>query len=182
MSSERRDGSETSITDLWLERIELDVGGLSRPQLLDALRLAGVSLNAHAEALIAHPVFEEPVRERIRIVDRTVAELGFRGGATLPRIYAAAEELGLGLCPVVTGPYLRLAWATQADSSNSVLSAESSPDGAVNVASPVLNDDVEFPKGFYLRVVDGQSWLRGYRCDDLYVLAPDVRFAFRQPA
>ena len=60
------------------------------------------------------------------------------------------------------------------------MSAGRSPEGAVNIASPLLNDDVEFPRGFSLRVVDGRLWLRGYRCDDLYVFPPDVRFAFRQ--
>lgn len=160
--------------------VELEVGGLARSELIEALRSSGVSLNAYAETLIANPVFDEPVRESVRIVARTVEELGLSLGATMPQIFAAAETHGLGLCPAVTGPYLRLAWATQKDSSNSVMSAGRSPEGALNVASPVLNDDVEFPKGFYLRTVDGQPWLRGHRCDDLYVFSPDVRFAFRQ--
>lgn len=161
--------------------VEVEVGGLSRARLLGALRASGVSLNAYAEALIAQPVFDEPAREAVRIVDRTVAELGLTDGGTMPRIFAAAEALGLGLCPVITGPYLRLAWTGQASSADSVMSAGRSPDGAVNVASPALTDDVEFPRGFYLRVVDDRPWLRGFRCDDLYVFSPDVRFAFRLP-
>ena len=32
-----------------------------------------------------------------------------------------------------------------------------------------LRADHDYPKGFYLRVVDGVTWLRGYRCDDEYV-------------
>ncbi len=107
------------MSDRWRDPVELEVGGLSRAQLFEALRSSGVSLNARAEALIAHPVFDERVREPVRIVDRTVAELGLTDRATMPRIFAAAEEHGLGLCPVVTGPYLRLAWATQTNSSNS---------------------------------------------------------------
>lgn len=129
---------------------------------------------------MAHPAFDERARETVRIVERTVAEFGLTDGGTRTQIFAAAEEHGLGLCPVVTGPYLRLAWSAQADSSTSVMSTGHSSEGALNVASPALDDDVEFPKGFYLRVVDGQLWLRGYRCDDLYVFSPDVRFAFRQ--
>ncbi|WP_341995501.1 hypothetical protein MRBLWH7_002806 [Microbacterium sp. LWH7-1.2] len=164
----------------WLEPLELVVGGLPRTQLIEALTAEGVALNAHAETLIAHPVFDDLTTHSVRIADRSVEELGLNEGGTLPQVFAAAEAHGLGLCPVVTAPYLRLVWATQTNSSNSVMSAGESPDGALNIASPVLTDDAEFPKGFYLRVVDGRPWLRGYRCDDLYVLSPDVRFAFRQ--
>ncbi len=41
-----------------------------------------------------------------------------------------------------------------------------------------LRDD--YPKGFYLRVVDGRAWLRGYRCDDEYDFDPADRFVFRR--
>jgi len=60
-----------------------------------------------------------------------------------------------------------------------VLSAGRSPAGALKVASAPLSDDVAFPKGFYLRVVDGTLWLRGFRCDDEYRFTPDDTFAFR---
>ncbi|WP_375385966.1 hypothetical protein [uncultured Microbacterium sp.] len=180
MDDHRLGSSETSMGYAGRDPVELEIGGLSRTQLFEALRVSGVSLNAHAEALMAHPIFDDGARETVRIVDRTVAELGLTDGGTMPQVFAAAEEYGLGLCPVVTGPYLRLAWGKQTNSSTSVMSAGHSPAGALNVASPVLNDDIEFPKGFYLRVVDGQPWLRGFRCDDLYVFSPDVRFALRQ--
>lgn len=137
-------------------------------------------MNAHAETLLAHPVFDDRDGESVHVVERMVADLGFAGGATLPEIFSAAADQGLGLCPPDTGPYLRLAWSAQADSSNSVLSAGHSPEGALVVASAPLSDDDDYPKGFYLRVVDGQQWLRGYRCDDLYVHSPADRFAFRQ--
>lgn len=163
---------------IWPRSFELAIGGRSRQELVEGLRLAGVLLNPHADALLAHAVFDEPQSETVRVVDRTVAELGFASGATLPQIYATAEAQGLALCPPQTAPYLRLAWLGQAQSSDSVMSAGRSPDSALNIASPVLSDDPDFPTGFYLRVVDGQPWLRGYRCDDLYVFAPEVRFAF----
>lgn len=54
----------------------------------------------------------------------------------------------------------------------------STPQGAVNVATPVLSDDDEFPKGFYLRVVDDVPWLRGYRYDDLYMHPLESQFLF----
>jgi hypothetical protein len=66
----------------------------------------------------------------------------------------------------------------QENAPDSVLSAGRSPAGAVKVAAAPLSDDVAFPKGFYLRVVDGVQWLRGYRCDDEYRFAAGDRFAF----
>lgn len=73
-----------------------------------------MSLNAHAETLIAHPAFDKRASEVIRVVERTAAELGLGGDATLPEIYAAAAQNGLDLCPRETGPYLRLALPTTA--------------------------------------------------------------------
>ena len=161
------------------EPVEVEVGGMSRAELRAALQAHGIALNDHADVLFAHPVFDASVRDVVRVVRRTVAELGQTDGATLPQIFAAAQAQGLGLCPATTGPYLRLAWDSQAASANSVMSAGRSPDGALTVASPVLDDDVDFPKGFYLRVVDGRPWLRGYGCDDLYVFPAGAVFAFR---
>lgn len=163
-----------------LDSLELVVGGLPRTQLFEALTAEGVALNAHAETLIDQPVFNDLTTHSVRIADRSVQELGLNDGGSLRQVFAAAEAQGLELCPVVTAPYLRLAWVTQRNSSNPVVSAGDSPDGALNIASPVLTDDPDFPKGFYLRVVDGRPWLRGYRCDDLYVFSPDVRFVFRK--
>jgi hypothetical protein len=78
----------------------------------------------------------------------------------------------------VAGPYLRLALVHQANSPDPVLSAGHGPAGAIHIASEPVSGDVEYPKGFYLRVIDGQTWLRGYCCDDTYVWTPEQRLAF----
>ncbi len=166
-------------TGRWPDTVEVEIGGRPRGWLREELRSAGVSMNPHAQTLLEHPVFDEAAAERVRVVVRSVQQLGLDHPATMSRVVSAAAERGLGLCPAVTGPYLRLAWTTQPDSTDSVLSAGRSPDGAVNVAAPQLSDDVDYPRGFYLRAVEGRLWLRGFRCDDLYEFAPDVRFAFR---
>jgi hypothetical protein len=161
--------------------LHLRVGGMTRSELLAELRSHGVSLNSYAETLINHPVFDLREREEVSIVERNVGDFGFSAGATLPQVIAMAHEQGLGLCPVDTGPYLRLAMTWQANAPDSVLSAGRSPTGALKVTSPAVSDDVAFPRGFYLRVVDGMQWLRGFRCDDEYLFAPEDRFAFRIP-
>ena len=159
--------------------LRLQVGGLTPDELRTALRVHGILLNTHAETLLGHRVFDPRDREEISIVEREAGDLGLSTGATLPEIFQAAQEQGLALCPPDTGPYLRLALTRQASAPDSVLSAGRSPAGALTVASAPLSDDDEFPKGFYLRVVDGQQWLRGYRCDDEYRFSPEDRFAFR---
>jgi hypothetical protein len=136
-------------------------------------------LNAYAEVLLGHPAFDLRDAEEVVIVERTVGDLGLLAGATLPEVFSAARARGLDLAPPDTAPYLRLAMPSQADAPDSVLSAGRSPSGAVKVASAPLSDDATFPKGFYLRVVDGTQWLRGFRCDDEYRFAPDDTFAFR---
>jgi hypothetical protein len=111
-------------------------------------------------------------------VERTVEDLGFEHGAVQSRIYAAARDHSLELYPLATGPYLRVAMMGQANTSDSVLSAGRAPAGPIHVASEPVSDFVEYPKGFYLRVVERKTWLRAYRCDDAHVWAPDQRFAF----
>jgi hypothetical protein len=157
------------------------VGGRPRAEVLRSLRDAGIQLNTHAETLLAHPAFDDPAGRTLRIVERTVEQLGLEKGAVQSRVFTAARSHGLELCPVVTGPYLRLALMDQANAPDSVLSAGRGPAGALHIASEALSEDVEYPKGFYLRVVDGQSWLRGYRCDDEYVWTPGQRLAFVSP-
>ncbi|MDF2046956.1 MAG: hypothetical protein K0S70_3809 [Microbacterium sp.] len=159
----------------------IDVGGLSRGDLIERLDAHGIHRNPFAETLLADAVFDDAARETVAVVERSVADLGFLDGATLPRVFDAAARHGLGLCPPVTAPYLRLATLDQASAPDSILSTGRAPTGSVNVASPVLRTDHDYPKGFYLRVIDGVPWLRGYRCDDEHVLSPDDRFAFRAP-
>lgn len=143
------------------------------------LRTRNVLLNAHAETLLDHEVFDQRDREEISVIQRGVGDLGLSTGATLLEVFAAARGQGFALCPPDAGPYLRLAMVSQANAPDSVLSAGRSPAGAVKVASAPLSDDVAFPKGFYLRVVDGQQWLRGFRCDGEYEFAPEDQFAFQ---
>lgn len=160
------------------EGLELEVGGMARAELVRALQDAGVALNAYAETLLADPVFDRQQRQRLRLVERSVADLGLPDGGTLAQVFAAAQRSGLGLCPPVTGPYLRLATLHQGDAPDSVMSRGRAPTGSVAIASAPLRDDDAYPKGFYLRVVDGQAWLRGYRSDDEHVRSPEDRLAF----
>ena len=164
-----------------IERLELSVGGLSRPHLMSRLTSRGVLLNAHAKTLLEEAVFDKQTMRAVVVTERSVAGLGLPEGATLPEILEVAQEQGLLLCPADTGPYMRLALMEQATSPDSVMSSGSAPTGALTVAAEPLSEDNDYPKGFYLRVVNGRPWLRGYRCDNEHTWSPGDRFVFRLP-
>lgn len=161
-----------------IEALTLQVGGQLRTELVKTLREGGVRLNGYAETLLAHPTFDNPARQELRIVVRSVEQLGLEKGAVLSQVFAVASTQGFEFCPLPAGPYLRLALTAQENAPDSVLSAGRSPTGAIHVASKPVSTHVEYPKGFYLRAVDGEAWLRGFCCDDTYVWTPEQRFIF----
>ncbi|WP_104160932.1 hypothetical protein [Arthrobacter sp. ZGTC212] len=160
---------------------EVQIGGLSRPELMRRLDSHSILLNVHAETLLQDVVFDERDSHPVMVTERTVAELGLSHGATLPQIFEAAQRQGLLLCPMDAGPYLRMVWTDQTASRDSVMSSGRAPEGGLTVAAEAFRADHEYPKGFYLRVVDGHSWLRGYRCDDQHLWSPADRFIFQLP-
>ncbi|MCS3492472.1 hypothetical protein M2368_001475 [Arthrobacter sp. JUb119] len=96
----------------------------------------------------------------------------------MTQVLERAVSVGLKLCPAMTGPYMRLDFLDQASSNNSVLSDGKKPADSLTVASAAPGDQ-EFPRGFYLRMVDGVPWLRGYRCDDAHGFTLDDTFIFQ---
>lgn len=164
-----------------VDRREVSVGGLSRRQLRKRLSSRGILVNGHAETLIEDIIFDDQDSRPVVVTERTVAELGFPSGATLSQIFEVAQQQGLSLCPVDTAPYLRMVLNEQVASRDSVMSSGSAPEGGLTVATEALSKDDEYPKGFYLRVVDGQAWLRGYRCDDDHTWSPEDGFIFQVP-
>ena len=111
----------------------------------------------------------------------SLREIGLENGATLNEIFQQIEKLGFKPCPTNTGLFLRFSWKNQPQSQNSILSrTHSSPEQAVVVLSERIETDDAFPKGLYLRNVDGRLWLRGYVCDAAYRFSGDDLFAFEK--
>lgn len=164
-----------------IDRLDIAIGGLTRPELTERLRARGILRNAHAETLLDERIFDERAVRVITVTERTVAGLGAPAGASLSEIFELARAAGLRLCPADAAPYLRLALNDQVTSADSVMSAGRAPAGSLTVAAEPLSDDDDYPKGFYLRVVDGHPWLRGYCCDDEHTWSPDDRFVFQLP-
>lgn len=157
------------------------IGGLSRQDIEKRLAAASVELNDYARVLLAHKIFDSvSLAEPVNFASFRLQDLGLRQPATLKTIFERATSRGLALCPPAAGPYLRLATLDQQNSVNAVLSAGKNPSDSLTISSLPLGGD-DFPKGFYLRVVDGVPWLRGYRCDDAYEFAPEDAFIFMVP-
>jgi hypothetical protein len=160
------------------------VGGVSKAELLRALREQGVHLNHFAETLFDDRRFTTLGSPRVvEIAALSVAELGFRAGATCRQIVARGRESGWIECPLETGPHLRLQFTDQPDGSDGMpLTHGRAPPGSITVASPPLDDTDETPKGFYLRRAEGALWLRGYRASSDHVSSPqDVLLFSREP-
>lgn len=160
--------------------LELRVGELSRSELLTALKESEVLLNASANVLLNSAAFDRQKLESFHVLQLTVGQLGFDDGATLPSIFAKAQEAGLSLCPSITGPYLRLAMTSQAPAPDSVMSNGSAPSGSITIASAPLRDDDDFPKGFYLRAVNDVLWLRGFLATERHIWSRNDCFAFKK--
>ncbi|WP_339171460.1 helicase [Solibacillus sp. FSL R5-0691] len=157
------------------------VGGLSKADLIQKLQQSSISLNQYGERLLYDDRFTiTETAYSVEIVELSVRDLGFPNGATLPEIFRQANELGLQLCPPELGPYLRLEYVDQDEGNSGDLSQKNeAPSGSVTIASELISNEESFPKGFYVRKVDGILWLRGYVADNLHVWNPDNRFVFK---
>ncbi|QEL56960.1 helicase [Chromobacterium paludis] len=157
------------------------IGGVSKAALLEELERGGVSLNPLAHALFDDARFDTSGEaQSMRCVALSVADLGLAQGGTWPLIVRHAAALGLSLCPVETGPHLRMQWRDQAEGAiGQPATRGKAPFGSLTVASAALCDDSAVPKGFYLRRIEGVLWLRGYQSDDEHVWSADDCLLFQ---
>lgn len=158
------------------------VGGLTKAALRHALQHNAILLNESAEQLFASDQFTTAAtRYALTTVELTVRDLGFPDGATMAVIEAQASALGLGLCPLELGPHLRLHYLDQPEGYwGQPLLEYQAPSGSITVASAPLVANDDFPKGFYLRRIQGVLWLRGYRSGPDHLWSPGDHFIFCQ--
>ena len=161
-----------------MKLIDLSVEPFPKSDIPEILRSHHISTNHLAEVLFAHPAFSTESVKVKKAAILSLEEIGLRNGGNLREIREQAMKFGFCSSPVSTGLFLRLAWKDQPESRNSVLSGtHRAPDGAVTVLSDILESD-DFPKGLYIRNVNGTLWLRGYVCDADFAFASDDLFAF----
>ncbi len=163
-----------------VEYPRITIGGLTRAELLSALMIAGVETNQSAETLLASEVFDHKPAVAIEPLTVSVGDLGLTSGAPLSQILTTAQGHGLALFPLMAAPYLRLAVPHQETAPDSIMSSGRVPSGSITVAStPPCPDAKDYPAGFYLRTIDGISWLRGYHCTDEYIWPSTAQFMFQ---
>ncbi|WP_274364104.1 helicase [Paenibacillus thermotolerans] len=162
-----------------VERV-VEVGGLTKSQLIEKLKHYSILMNEAGERLLADDKFTtSDTKYSLHTVELTVGDLGFPDGATTAQIFRTAGELGLEFCPLELGPHLRLEYLDQPEGYLGYpLKQNQAPFGSITIATEILYEDDDFPKGFYLRRINGELWLRGYRADHLHVWKPDDHFIF----
>ncbi|MBD7938281.1 helicase [Cytobacillus sp. Sa5YUA1] len=158
----------------------IEIGGLSKMELIQRLQEHSISMNQYGEKLLSDDKFTTSEKKySLEIVELAVRDFGFPDGATMPGLIKKANQLGLELCPLEIGPYLRLEYLDQPEGNSENSSKQNqAPSGSITIATEIVSDDDDFPKGFYLRRIDGVLWLRGYVADDVYVWNPDDQFIF----
>lgn len=155
-------------------------GGRSKRELLDLLARADISLNEYARVLFESPLFTTgPEPEEGSTLELCLGDLTHERGPTLQQILDAARRAGLSPCPLEVGPYLRLALGDQEEEADP--GRNRAPRGSITVLSEVLDPlDDSFPKGFYLRRMDGRLWLRGFVCSMDHPWSPRDRVVLMQ--
>ena len=141
----------------------LSLGQQDLPSLRTALRHAGVRHNDYASALF-HQVSAGPPAE-VRVVVRTVGELGFSDGAELGQVMRALPAQQLAPCPLEVALLLRLAWRDRPISPR------------VTVLSPRPTPAEDAPRGWYLRDDAEGCWLRAYVASDDWRAPTEERLA-----
>ena len=164
-----------------MELITLKPTPFPKKQISHKLETHKILINRYAEVFFAHPAFLTENTVEMTIAIASLREIGLENGATLNEIFQHIENCDFKPCQPNTGLFLRFAWENQPTSQNSILSGmHCSPEQAVVVLSEQIEADDAFPKGLYLRNVDGRLWLRGYVCGSDYRFSGNDLFAFKK--
>jgi hypothetical protein len=147
--------------------MEISIGGVNKEQLIDRLANEGIQFNKYAKTLFEHPSFLiGHEKKTVKLVKVKLPELQITKPCSFRNIISKASDLGLKLCPLYLGAFLRLAYLYQ-------------PEGSyLTIASAKPEDNEHYPNGFYLRNFDNSLWLRGYRATDDYEWPSDSEFIF----
>jgi len=99
--------------DVW-KTIKLGTGPKNAGDFRKIIKDNGFSISDYGNDILGQPAFTVATEEtELDLVVVSVAELGFKVGATRELIYVRAKEFGLDLCPAEVGPQLRLQYKDQ---------------------------------------------------------------------
>ena len=163
-----------------LKEVIVDYGGVSLARLCQQLEEQQIHLNAYGNQLLRHPHLSLSAdKQRATCVIVSLKELGLTQGGSLTEIFAAAFSYGLTDCTLEMALHFRLGYR-QLTNSTGLKSQGKAPAAAITIASVPLEKTDDFPKGFYVRRIDGVDWLRGYTCDARHQFSPDDLFLFKR--
>ncbi|MGR4071614.1 hypothetical protein [Streptococcus parasuis] len=164
------------------QRVRVELFPLKKEEILAYLDDKGILVNDYFKTYLAHPAYQEVQevveKQKCLVEIVSLADMGFYREATAPQIEERAVEMGYQLSPAHLGVYLRLTLLEQEVSQDTKLSQRKSPDGAICLLSPQLEEEFTFPRSVYLRKVDQDLWLRAARFDDEYAFPLSTIFAF----
>ena len=162
-----------------MKEFEIEIGGLTKEALLKRLAAHNIQINPLGEKLLQSELLQiSEMKKTVTLTKLTLHELGLPTGKTgLLDIIGKAYEVGLEACLPEVALFLRLASFNDTQSYGFEKKSRT-PHGSVTVVSEILDEDPDFPKGFYLRKVDENYWLRGYTCDYEHQFSLDETFIF----
>ena len=123
--------------------IKLGTGLKTADDFRKSLKDNGFSIGDWANDILGKSQFTVATKEtKIDLVVISVAELGFKNGATREQIYTRAKERGLDLCPAEVGPQLRLQYKDQPNGEVLIVAMEpiSGSDGVLRLFSVLRRD------------------------------------------
>ena len=136
---------------IW-KTLKLGTGLRTADDFRSALKRGGNRISDWANDILGKPAFKAATEAtEVDMVKVTVAELGFKNGATRRDIYQRAKEFGLELCPAEVGPQLRLQYQDQSLNEWLVIAME-----------PISDSDGDLSVFVVERLGDGR-WLHGGR-------------------
>ncbi len=144
--------------------IRLGTGLKTADDFRNALKASGNQISDWAKDILGQPAFTASAEEvEVNLVLVSVAELGFKDGATRRDIYARAKEFGLELCPAEVGPQLRFQYKDQPKGEWLLIGMEpiTGSDGSLNVFSVERDGYGQWLYGSYGE--PGHFWHGNYR-------------------
>jgi len=120
------------------KRITLGTGIKDADGFRKAINDSGMRVGDWANDILGKTAFSVATKKKdVDLVVVSVEELGFKDGARLKDIYAAAKKRGLELCPNEVGPELRLQYEDQSKGEWVIIGMEpiTDSDGALSLFS-----------------------------------------------
>ncbi len=167
LSGELIVSAATKIWKTW-KKIKLGTGLKDADDFRKALKKADCNIGDWSNDILGKPAFAvSPEETEVELVVVSVAELGFKEGATRADIYKRAQELGLDLCPNEVGPQLRLQYKDQHKGEWLLIGME-----------PITGSDGRLRVFIVGRYDHGKRWLGGRNGGPVYFWDAGYRWVF----